>query len=127
MLGAEPAFQKRARVDARGGVALEINQVARLIPVIGVKEMIESDFQQRGQRGISGNVAADAGVVLILVDHHGHGVPADHAFDPPLHGAVARIRQLRLRSGIVFMYGVLRWIGNSAPAAAARLFSRSNR
>ena len=33
VLFAEPAFEKRARVDARRGVALEVNQVARLVAV----------------------------------------------------------------------------------------------
>ena len=42
-------------------------------------------------------MAADAGVVLVLVDHHRHRVPADDALDTPFHGAVARIRHLDLR------------------------------
>ena len=33
VLFGEPAFQKRARVDARRGVALEVDQVARLVAV----------------------------------------------------------------------------------------------
>ena len=36
-------------------------------------------------------MAADAGVVLVLPHHHGHGVPADQALDAALHGAVAGI------------------------------------
>src|ERR1035438_5214160 len=39
----------------------------------------------------SGNVAADAVVVLVLADHHSHGIPADDALDAPLHGAVAGV------------------------------------
>ena len=91
VLFGQPAFQKRARVDARRGVALEVDQVARLIAVAGVEEVIEAHFEQRGQRGVGGNVAADAGVVLVLPHHHGHGVPANQALDAALHRAVAGI------------------------------------
>ena len=87
----EPAFQEGARVDARRGVALKVDQVAGLLAIAGVEEMVEAHFQQGGQRGIGGNVAADAVVVLVLPDHHGHGVPADEALDAALHGAVAGI------------------------------------
>ena len=88
----QAALQKGARVDARRGVALKIDQVARLIAVAGVEEVVEAHFQQGGQRGVGGDVAADAGVVLVLAHHHGHGVPADQALDAALHGAVAGIR-----------------------------------
>ena len=77
MLFGEPAFQEGARVDAGRGVALEIDQVAGLVAVLGVEEMVEADFEQGGQRRVGGDVAADAGVVLVLPHHHGHGVPAD--------------------------------------------------
>ena len=40
-------------------------------------------------------MAADAGVfVLALRHHHGHGVPAQQAFDAALHGAVAGVWDL---------------------------------
>ena len=96
MLFVQAAFQERARVDAGRGVALKIDQVARLVAVFGVEEMIEPDFEQGGQRGIGGNVAADAGVVLVLAHHHGHGVPADQALDAALHGTIAGIRHFVL-------------------------------
>ena len=67
MLCGQPAFEEGARVDARRGVALEINQVARLVAVAAVEEVVEADFEQRRQRRIGGDVAADARVVLILV------------------------------------------------------------
>ena len=56
--------------------------------------MVEPDFEQRRERGISGNVAADAVVVLVLVRHHRHGVPARQALDAPLQRTVARIWNL---------------------------------
>ena len=72
-------------------MALEINQVARLIAVARVEEMVEAHFQQRRQRGVGGNVAADAGIVLVLPHHHGHRVPANQALDAALHRAIAGI------------------------------------
>ena len=90
-LGKAP-FQERARVDAGRSVALEVDEVAGLVAIVRVKEMIEADFEQRGQGCVSGNVAADAGIVFILAHHHGHSVPAGDAFDAALHGAVAGIR-----------------------------------
>ena len=66
VLFGQPAFEKGARVDAGRGVALEVDQVARLVAVAGVEEVVEADFEQRRQRGVGGNVAADAGVVLVL-------------------------------------------------------------
>ena len=50
MLLGEAAFQKRARIHAGRGVALEIDEVAGLIAVAGVKEVVVADFGQRGQR-----------------------------------------------------------------------------
>ena len=87
----QAAFEESAAVDARRSVALEINQVAGLIAIARVKEMVEAYFQQRRQRGISRNVAADSGVVLVLPDHHGHRIPANQALDAALHRAVAGI------------------------------------
>ena len=87
----QAAFQEGAAVDSRRGVALEINQVAGLIAVARVEEMVEAHFQQRGQRGVSGNMAADAGIVLVLPHHHGHRIPANQALDAALHRAVAGI------------------------------------
>ena len=44
MLLGEASFEEGSRVDARRGVALEVDEVARLIPVAAMKEMIEADF-----------------------------------------------------------------------------------
>ncbi len=91
VLFGEAAFEEGARVDAGGGVALEVDEVARLVAVGGVEEMVEAHFEEGGQRGVGGDVAADAGIVFVLADHHGHGVPAREALDAPLHGAVAGV------------------------------------
>ena len=87
----QPPFQEGARVNARRSVALEINQIAGLLAVFGVEKVVEAHFEQRGQRSVGGNVAADTGVVFILAHHHGHGVPPDEALDAAFHGAVAGV------------------------------------
>src|SRR5689334_4321378 len=48
VLLAEAAFEERAAVDAGGGVTLEVDEVARLIGVVGVKEMVETDLEEGG-------------------------------------------------------------------------------
>src|SRR5262249_6094488 len=42
----EPAFKEGTGIDTRGGMALEVDQVARLIAVAPVEEMIEADFKK---------------------------------------------------------------------------------
>ena len=91
MLLGQTAFEEGAGIDAGRGVALEINQVAGLVAVAAVEEMVEPDLEQRRQRRIGRDVAADAVVVFVLVRHHGHGVPADQALDAALQRAVAGI------------------------------------
>ncbi len=91
MLLVQTAFQKRAGVYTGRGVALEVDKIAGLIAVTSVEEMVVADFGQRGERRVGGDMAADAAVVLIGAHHHGHGVPADQALDPPLDGPVARV------------------------------------
>ena len=91
MLFGQAAFEKSARIDAGRGMALEINQIAGLVAIAAVEEMVEPDFEQRRQRRIGRDVAADAVVVFVLVRHHGHGVPARQALDAALQRAVAGI------------------------------------
>ena len=123
VLFGEAALQECACVDAGRGVALEINQVAGLVAVAGAKEMMETHLEQRGERCVSGNVAADAGIIFVLAHHHRHGVPAREAFDAALHGAVAGIRHLVLgRDGVDV--GRIEMDGQ-ADARAARLLSEA--
>ena len=46
--------------------------------------MIEAHFVQSCLRSIRRDVAADAAFHPIGAHHHGHSVPADNTFDPPL-------------------------------------------
>jgi len=78
-------------------VALEIDKVAGLVSVAGVEEVVEADFEDRGERLVGGDVATDAVVGLVLAGDHSHGIPANNALDAPFEGAVAGIRDFGLR------------------------------
>ena len=81
-------------------MALEIDEVARLVrsacrgAVLGAEEVVETDLEQGGERGIRGNVATDARIVLVLFVHHGHGIPADQRFNAALQLTIAGVRHL---------------------------------
>ena len=101
MLFGDASFQKRARVGSGRCVALEEDEVAGLIAMPAVEEVIVTNFGERGERCVSRDVAADPGVVLVGPDHHGHGVPAVEALDAPLDFAVTRIGNFFLhRNGV---------------------------
>ena len=90
------ALKECAGIYAGRGVSLEINQVAGLIPIGGTKKMVESYFEQSGKRGISGDVTANSGVLLVLAMHHRHRIPANQRFKTTLHIPIAGIRKLLL-------------------------------
>ena len=105
---------------------LKVDQVARLAVIGCMEEVIEPHLEQRGEGGVGGNVAADAGIVLVLPDHHGHGVPADQALDAALHGAIARVCQFVFGTngidvGRVQMNGQ---VGTLSPRALGKLFQQ---
>src|SRR5579864_57490 len=103
---ADAALKIGARIYAGRSVALEINEVAGLIAVSGMEEMVVANLQQRSQRRISGNMSADAGVFLVLPVDHRHGIPADQALDAALHGAIAGVRLLFLYRNCVDVRGI---------------------
>ena len=53
------------------------------LALLAAKEMVEAHLVERGAGGVGGDVAADAGMLPVGPHHHGHGVPADDAFDAP--------------------------------------------
>ena len=73
-------FEIRARVDARGRVALEEDDVAGAA-VVPAEEMIEGDLVQRRGGRERRDVAADAFLGLVGADDHRRRVPADEALD----------------------------------------------
>src|SRR5207253_4018153 len=81
-------------IDSWRGMALEVNDIAFVIFRLGAEEVIESDFKQRGRRGIRGYVSADTGLFAIRTHHHGQRVPTDEASDAPLNIAAAGIDRL---------------------------------
>src|SRR5699024_2014577 len=89
LLLAQPALEKGARVETGRGVALEIHQVATVLMIRALEEMIEADVVERRRRGKAGDMPAQLAAAPRGAYHHGHGVPADDRADPPLHGAVA--------------------------------------
>ena len=80
----QPAFEKRARVHARRGVALEIDDVGLAVLALAAEEVIEADFVERRRRGVGGDVSADPVRQAVGAHDHGHRVPADEALDAAL-------------------------------------------
>src|SRR2546430_2133441 len=70
-------------------MALEINQVAAAGSVRPAKEMVEADFIKGGQGSVRSDVAADPRFEVVGPHDHGHGIPAEIAFDLALQVAVA--------------------------------------
>src|SRR5260370_40789213 len=73
----EPTFHVRAGVDAGRSVALKVNLIAAAGRIGASEEVVEADFVKSCGRGVSGDVSADAVVVLIGPDDHRHRVPAN--------------------------------------------------
>ena len=46
---ADSAFQECAGINSGGSMPLEINQVPGLLAIAAVEEVIESNFEQRGE------------------------------------------------------------------------------
>ena len=87
----EAAFEKRARVDARRRVSLEIHEIAAVLGRRCAPKMIEADLVERRRRRIARDVAAVLGAQAVRVDDHRHRVPADVRLDAPLDRAIAGI------------------------------------
>ena len=77
LLLGEPAFEERARVDARRGVALEEDLVAEAAVALAAEEVVEADVVERGRRRERREVAAEAVEAVVRPVDHRHRVPAD--------------------------------------------------
>src|SRR5690606_10193656 len=80
----DAAFQEGAGVDARGAVALDVEQVAGVLVGRGAPEVVEAHVVQGGRRGEGGDVAAQVAGLAVGPDNGGHRVPADDRADAPL-------------------------------------------
>ena len=87
---AEPALEKRARVDAGRRVALDVDEVAAEILRRRVEEVVEADVVERRGRGEAGDVAAELGALAVGLHHHRQRVPADDRADAVLEPRLAR-------------------------------------
>ncbi len=86
---AQPPLHVGPGVDARGGVALEINLVAGLPVGLAPEEVVEADLIQAGRAGEGGQMAADPLGRVVGPHHHDGGVPADVGPDAALDVLVA--------------------------------------
>ena len=96
LLLGQPSFEERPRVDARRGVALDVEVVAGETVVLAAEEPVEADLVERRRRREGGQVAADALGVLVGLDHHHRRVPTDVRADAALDVLVAREPRLFL-------------------------------
>src|SRR6185436_19703915 len=87
----QPALQISPRINARRGVSLEINKVARKNFAAPTEEMIERHLVERRARGIRRNVAAETAVFAIGVYDHGHRIPAHVTLEPHFGLPITRI------------------------------------
>src|SRR3984957_6170366 len=97
----EAPFQKRARIDSRGGVTLNVKDVAFELRRGSAEEMVEADFVQRGSGSVGGNMAADVVLFAICAHYHGDRIPAHQTFYAPLELLVAReVRLPAMRNSV---------------------------
>src|SRR5271166_2001493 len=81
--------------------------------------MVETDLEQSGERGIGRDVAANAGVLLVLSMDHGQRVPANEALHAALDLEIAWIRKLiMLGDRIDIRSGQLAASGDAGAAGA---------
>ncbi len=106
LVDAQTPLEERAGVDARRGVALVEDLVARTAGVLAPEEVVEADLVEGRRRGIGREVAADPGELVVGPQDHRHRVPADQPADAPLHRLVARERGLLLRADGVDVAGL---------------------
>src|SRR5581483_6302776 len=99
--GLQTPLQICARINTGCGMALEVNDVSTFACILGVKEMVEADLEQRRQRRIGRDMAADSRIFSIGSHHHGERIPSHQALDPPFDFAITGIiRLLIARDGV---------------------------
>ena len=89
VVGGQAALDERPRVDAGGGVALDVDVVAGVAVVLAAEEVVEPDLVQARRAGERREVPADAVGVLVRLDDHHRRVPADEGPDAALDVLVA--------------------------------------
>jgi hypothetical protein len=112
----QASLEEGAGVDPRRGVALEVDEVPRVILAPAAKEVVEGHLVEGRRRRVGGDVTADALGDAVGADHHGHGVPANDALDPALDLPAAGVGHLLGRMNGV---DVGRFGGEGEPDARA--------
>src|ERR1700722_1821652 len=79
LLFGDAAFQISSRVNAGGGVTLEIDDVAIAVFCLRAEEMIEGDFVESCGRSKRGDVPANTFLNFVGADHNSQRVPAHQA------------------------------------------------
>src|SRR5579884_246883 len=106
LLGREPALEERARIVARGGVALEVDEIAAAAVARRVPEVVEADLVERRQRLVGRDVAAELRGDLVGAHDHRYRVPAHDRAQPTLERGIAREPRLLLGCDRVDVRGV---------------------
>ncbi len=90
LLLGQPPFEEGARVDAGGGVALDVDQVAAVLVGGRVPEVVEADLVEQRGRLVGGDVAAELGGLRVGLQDRGDRVPADQRAQAALEVGIAR-------------------------------------
>src|ERR1700752_2063429 len=77
LVGSQPTLEKRARVDARRGVALDEDLIATARMRLAPEEVVEPDLVQRCRRPVGRNMASHTDSRALPPVHHDRGVPSD--------------------------------------------------
>ena len=97
----QTTFEPSSRINAGRSVPLPVQVVARRTVVLPAEEVIEAEFPGVGNRGVGGNMAANAVKIFVRSSDHHHGVPTNDAVQALFRGEVTGIRAL-----VVGMNGV---------------------
>ncbi len=101
----EAPLEEGARIDARRGVALDVDQVPAVVLRGRMPEMVEAHVVERGRGGEARDVAAELQVLPAGPQHHRHRVPAHDVAQPILDLHVAGDRRLEMRRNGVDVRG----------------------
>ncbi len=90
LIFAQAAFEEGAGVDAGGGMALIVDQVAAVLFRWGLEEVVETDVIKRRAGSEGGDVPTQIRILKVGAHHHRQCVPADQGANAALHEQVAR-------------------------------------
>ena len=80
----EPALKKSARIDARGGMRLHVDQVPCKIRLARPEEVVKPGLEEISSRRIAGDMPTKLGMSLIRPNDHRQRIPAHQCRQLPL-------------------------------------------